>query len=134
MNTLEFSPLRDALRCDRLLRALGRRIPPGAIIQTSDQNIFEQSIELVRALIRHDPCLLPFALEAIERLQAVGFQRQHPDECFFYLLNCLTALRLDMPLPDEYFYEFILFFSEFQRALQNESDREFAGFVSSSST
>ncbi len=131
MQTIEYSPLRDALRCDRLLRALGRRIPPG-VIHASDQNIFEQSIELVQALIRHDPHSLPFALEAIERLQAVGFQRQHPDECFFYLLNCLTALRLDIPIQDEQFYEFILFFSEFSRALQNESDREFAGFVSSS--
>ncbi len=132
MNTLEFSPLKDALRCDRLLRTLGRRVPPGAKIYASDQNVFEQGIELVRALIQHDSRYLPFALAAIERLEAVGFQRENPDEYFSYLLNCLTALRLDMPLRDDQLYEFFLFFSEFHRALQDESDREFAGFVSAS--
>lgn len=128
MKTIAYFPLRDALRCDRLLRALARRAEPDAPTFASDHNIFKQSTDLVQSLIHRDPYLLPLAVATIRRLKALGFQRQDPEFCFIYLFNCLTALDLDIPLTDDQLYEFILFFCEFQRALQEESDREFEGF------
>ncbi|MBP5993902.1 MAG: hypothetical protein KA731_03255 [Candidatus Moranbacteria bacterium] len=129
MQTIEYTPLQDALQ---LLQTIGRRAQPGALIYESDGDIFQRNSHIVQALIRNDSQYLPFALVAIERLQSVGFQQHDPNDCFFYLLNCLTALHMDMPLHDSQLYELILFFSEFHSALQHESARDSAGFVASS--
>lgn len=125
MHITKYTPLRDALQ---LLQTIGRRIQPDALIHASDKDIFKKNSRLVRTLIWNDSQHLPFAMTAIERLRSAGFQRSNPDEFFFYLLNCLTALRTDMPIHDSQLHEFILFFSEFHDALQTEFDQEYSEF------